>query len=91
VKNSKTKKTSKNNLVDLNEYLFMTLESLTNEDLSSDDLDKEIKRAKAVVSTSNSIINIAALSLDAQKHVDEYYGLKPREELPEILKIGNTE
>ena len=39
---------TKTTLNDLNEYLFQEMDRLTNEDLSMEDLDKEIKRSDAL-------------------------------------------
>lgn len=39
---------TKNKLSDLNDHLFMTLERLGEEDLSNEELEKEIERSKAI-------------------------------------------
>ena len=59
-------------LNDLNEYLFESLERLTNEDLSDEELDKEIKRNEAIQKTAKTIIDNGTLALQAKKHLDEY-------------------
>lgn len=59
-------------LNDLNEYLFEALERLTNEDLSDEELDKEIKRNEAIQKTAKTIIENGALALQVKKHLDEY-------------------
>jgi len=79
----------KNNLIDLNDYLFEQLDRLSNDDLTGDDLDTELKRAKAITSVATNIINSTAVILDAQKHKDEYYGSNAKKDVPGILKIGN--
>lgn len=62
----------KNKLEDLNNHLFEQLERLNDVDLTGDELDEELKRAKAVASISSQIIENGRLVLDAQKHVAEY-------------------
>lgn len=59
-------------LNDLNEFLFESLERLTNEDLSDEQLDKEIKRNEAIQKTAKTIIENGALALQVKKHLDEY-------------------
>jgi len=79
----------KNKLIDLNDHLFEQLERLNDEDLSGDELESELKRAKAISSVANNIINNASVMLEAQKHKDEYYGSKSQDDIPAILKLGN--
>lgn len=80
----------KNKLMDLNNHLFEQLERLNDDDLEGEELEKELKRARAMTSISSNIINNASVMLDAQKHRDEYYGSTQRE-VPDILKIGNSQ
>jgi hypothetical protein len=65
---SKTKTT----LADLNEYLFAQLDALSNDELSAEDLDREIERSKAMTSIAKTVIDGANIALQAQKHMDEY-------------------
>ena len=46
----------KNTLTDLNNYLFEQLERLNDDDLQDGDLEKELKKADAVVKISEKII-----------------------------------
>lgn len=64
--------TTKTTLNDLNEYLFQELDRLTNEDLSDEELDKEIKRSEALQKVAKTVIENGALALQAKKYVDEY-------------------
>lgn len=61
-----------NNIVDLNQALFKRIEALENDDLSDEELDREIKKSDAVVKISACILNQAKIALDAQKQFDEY-------------------
>ena len=74
---------TKTTLNDLNEYLFQEMDRLTNEDLSMEDLDKEIERSKTKKKIAKTIIDNATLALQAKKHLDEY-GQGDKVEIPLI-------
>lgn len=74
---------TKTTLNDLNEYLFQELDRLTNEDLSEEELDKEIKRSDALQKIAKTVIDNGFLALQAKKHLDEY-GQGDKVELPLI-------
>lgn len=57
----------KNTLVDLNNYLFESIERLQDDDLDSEALEKEIKRSEAVQKIAKTIIDNGALAIQAQK------------------------
>lgn len=63
----------KNDLNSLNNYLFEELERLNDDETldKDDNLQKELKRAKAISGISTSIVNNAKLILDAKKYADE--------------------
>ena len=48
----------KNNLMDLNNYLFECIERITDDDLSDDELKREIQRSNAVQQVAKNIIEI---------------------------------
>ncbi len=75
----------KNKLVDLNNHLFEELERLNDEDLKGDALQEERERAKTMATIAQTIINNGELALKAVKHYDEY---GKKEEIPEILQLG---
>ena len=64
----------KNNLKDLNDYLFEELERLNDDEtlLSEDMLEKELKRSKAITQVSNQIVQNAKVILEAKKHCDQF-------------------
>ena len=68
----------KNTLGDLNNYLFMQLERLNDEDIKGDKLTEEIERSKAIASIAKEIILNAKIVLDAQKYSTEYMKEKPK-------------
>lgn len=78
----------KTTLNDLNEYLFEALERLTNEDMTDEELDREIKRNEAIQKTAKTIIENGALALQAKKHLDEY-GVGGNVVLP-LLTVGES-
>lgn len=62
----------KNQLENLNEYLFDTLDRITNDDLTGDELNQEINRSETIVKVAKAIIDNGSLALQAMKHLDEY-------------------
>lgn len=75
-----------NNLVALNNYLFETLERLTDDSLSADDMQKEIVRSQAVTSVAETIIRNGELALKTLKHVEEYGRERNGMALPPMLE-----
>lgn len=63
-----------NNLSSLNNYLFESLERINDDDLTEEELDKEIKRAETVNKIGNTIIENARTQLQAVKFMAEYDG-----------------
>lgn len=55
----------KNRLLDLNNHLFSQLERLTEEGISAEQIEQEVKRSDAIVAVSEQIIRNADLSLKA--------------------------
>ena len=75
----------KNTLIDLNNYLFEQLEKIADADLSSEELEKEIKRGEAITKIAKTVIENGALALNAKKHFD-FYGSGEDIELPMFAK-----
>ena len=78
----------KNKLVNLNDHLFEQLERLNDENLTGEKLQEERERAKSMAQIANTIINNGELALKAIKHYTEYGN---KEDIPEILQIGDGE
>lgn len=78
----------KNKLVDLNNHLFEQLERLNDDELTDADLEKEIKRSKAMAGIASNIVANAQLALDSQKFIEGQYGYDTarRPKLPEMLE-----
>lgn len=76
----------KNNLEALNNYLFEAIERINDDELSDEELEREIKKSKQINQIAHTIIESGALALEAQKHFDDY-GDQRRVNNP-ILGIG---
>lgn len=70
----------RNTLQDLNGYLFEALERLNDEDLSQEELEKEIKRTESITKVSEKIIDNANLVLKAETFKQEY-GIKTNDSI----------
>lgn len=67
-----TKGTNMNNkLLDLNNYLFEQLERLNDDDMSDEQVEKEIKKANAVTNVARAIIDNAEVELKAMQFFDD--------------------
>jgi hypothetical protein len=64
----------KNKLVDLNNHLFAQLERLSEEGLTPEQLDMEIRRTDAMARISMQIIETAEVGIRAAKLIAEYGG-----------------
>ena len=76
----------KNNLTDLNNYLFETLEKLLDEEMTEEELQKEITRSQAVTSVAATIIQNGELALKTMKHLNDYGIETAKESLPPMLE-----
>ena len=76
----------KNTLGDLNNHLFAQLEKLGDEDMSEEELDKEIRRSEAIAKVSEQIIKTGELQFKAMKHMDEY-GYEREKAVPKMLEV----
>lgn len=75
----------KNTLIDLNNHLFMQLERLSDEGLSSEELEKEIIRTKAITEVAGKIIDNSSTVLEAMKLVKGKDGIVEKEDLPKMI------
>ena len=80
---------TKTTIADLNEYLFEQLDRLTDDSLSSEELEKEIGRSKAVTDIGEKIIQAGQLMFNVKKHMDEY-GVGGNVDMT-VLGIGSGE
>ena len=69
----------KNTLADLNNYLFEQLERLNDDEITAEQLDKEIRKTDSIVRVADKIIQNGELAFKTMQHMDEFgYNLKPR-------------
>lgn len=85
--NKERKKTMKNKLSDLNNYLFEELERLNDDEELQDEnkLKRELERSKAITGVSQQIIANANVVLKAKIHCDQF-----GDDLGEFLQLGMT-
>ena len=62
----------KNTLLDMHNILMEQLERLNDDELTDEQLDKEIKRSKALGDTAKVIVDNSKTMLEAQKVALEY-------------------
>ena len=62
----------KNNLQALNDYLFEQLERLNDDEITEQELEREIKKSVAVTSIAQTLIESGKLALKAREYADEY-------------------
>lgn len=78
-----------NKIMDLNNHLFAQLERLNDESICGDDLEEELKRARAIAGVSSQIIACGQLALEAESFKRDTVGLKPS--TPSFLEDRNNE
>ena len=61
-----------NALGDLNNHLFEQLERLNDEDLTDEQLERELRRADGMTRVAEKIIQNGELALKTMQHLDEY-------------------
>ncbi len=74
----------RNTLGDLNNHLFAELERLGDEELTGEELEKEIRRASAISSVSKNIIANANVILQATKFKE--VEMMKSDEMPKMLE-----
>ena len=74
----------RNTLMDLNNHLFAELERLGDEDLTQEELEKEIARADAITKVGSVLVNNAKTALEATKTQMEW-GRRENVQIPEML------
>lgn len=76
---------TRNKLTDLNNHLFIALERLNEEDLTSEQIELESKRAESIIGIAGQIIGNAKITVDAMKLISN--GTLSFGELPESFGI----
>lgn len=77
-------------LEQLNEYLFEELDRITNDDLTDEQLEREIKRAGTITKIAQTVINNGTLALNTMNAVNEYgfNAQDPAKNIPKMLETG---
>ena len=79
----------KNTLTDLNNILFECLERINDDELTPDQLERELRKTDSIVKVSERIIQNGELAFRTMKHMDEYgYNTKSGKEVPVMLPCG---
>ena len=71
----------KNRITDLNDHLFAQMERLSQEGLTSDELEAEVQRTEAMVQIADKIVDNARLGIAAATLVANH-GDRFRKDLP---------
>ena len=75
----------RNKLSDLNDHLFAQLERLSDEEMTAEDIEREVQRSQAMVAVADQITGNAELTLKAARLFAEH-GEKILPMLPQIGK-----
>lgn len=73
-----------NTLADLNTKLFEQMDKLSKDDISSEELDKEMARSESMIKIANVIISNGDLALRAAKFKDDMMNADSK--LPKMLE-----
>ena len=73
-----------NNLLDLNSKLFEQMDKLSKENISEEELEKEISRSETMIKLATVIISNGELALKASKFKDDM--LDATAKLPKMLE-----
>lgn len=76
-----------NKLVDLNNYLFEALERITDDELTDEELKKELQRAKSVSTLATNIINNGELALKTMNFCEDRGIEMSDDDLPPMMKF----
>jgi hypothetical protein len=79
---------TKNKLSDLNDHLFAQIERLSDESLSDQKIEREVKRGASIVAAADQIIRSTVVMVQAAKTASDH-GIDPTPWLPEIKPTGD--
>jgi hypothetical protein len=79
-----------NTLSDLNNHLFEQLERLNDEEISGEQLDKELRRSEGMTKVAEQIIRNGELAYKTMVHMDEY-GYNQEKKTPDMLATKSAE
>ena len=73
-----------NNMTALNDYLFEMMDAVSNEDLTGEALEEELKRTSTKLKVAEAIMANSRLALDVMVATNEY-GLDGADHVPKLL------
>jgi len=73
---------ARNKMEDLRNHLFAALERLNDEELTSEQVENEVKKAKAISGISNALIETAKLEINFMQETQQ---MKPASSLLESI------
>lgn len=80
----------KNTLTDFSNIMFEQLEKISDDNLTDEELEKEIKRTEAMTNLGESILKTGELQLKVMQHMDEY-GYEREKNIPETLEVRSEQ
>lgn len=82
----------KNTLTDLNNYLFEQIERINDDSLTTEELERELRKTDSIVKLSEKIIDNGELAFKTMQHMDNYgYNTKARVVPPMLTTDGDWE
>ncbi len=81
----------RNTLQDLNDYLFETLERLTDDDATEEQMQREITRAEAVTRVAETVIHNGELALRTMQHLNEFRSDGKLAPVPKMLEVSKEQ
>ena len=81
----------KNTLSDLNNYLFEQLERLNDDELTDEQLERELRKTDSIVKVSEKIIETGELAFNTMKHMDSYGYNTNNRQIPVMLQVKEAE
>ena len=81
---------AKNTLNDLNDHLFAQLEKLMDDDVSPEQIEREIARSKAVTAVAETIVRNGELAFKVMQHMNEYRSDGKLAPVPKMLESRET-
>ena len=79
----------KNTLNDLNDHLFAQLEKLMDDEVSPEQIEREIARSKAVTAVAETIVRNGELAFKVMQHMNEYRSDGELAPVPTMLESRN--
>ena len=76
----------KNTLNDLNNYLFEQLERLNDDEISEEQLERELRKADSIVKVADKIIQNGELAFKTMQHMDQYGYTSSNRTVPPMLE-----